>query len=112
MCLAVPMKLEKVIDGRRALVSQGNVTVEVDVSLLADPKPGDQVIIHAGYAIETLTLEDAEERAELFRQLGEISGGGPGSSRGTGASGSGGGSGSGGAGRGPGAGGKAGSGPG
>lgn len=76
MCLATPMKLEKVIDGRRALVTQGNVTVEVDVSLLADPKPGDHVIIHAGYAIETLTLAEAEERLALFRRLAELSGGG------------------------------------
>jgi hydrogenase expression/formation protein HypC len=74
MCLATPMKLQKVIDGKRALVSQGNVTVEVDVSLLADPQPGDHVIIHAGYAIETLTLAEAEERLVLFRKLAELSG--------------------------------------
>jgi len=77
MCLATPMKLEKVLDGRRALVSQGGVTVEVDVSLLSAPKPGDHVIIHAGYAIETLTLQEAEERLELFRKLAELSGGSP-----------------------------------
>jgi hydrogenase expression/formation protein HypC len=71
------MKLEKVIDGRRALVTQGSVTVEVDVSLLADPKPGDHVIIHAGFAIETLSLEEAEERLELFRKMAELSGGSP-----------------------------------
>jgi len=75
MCLATPMKLQKVIDGKRALVTQGNVTVEVDVSLLDDPKPGDHVIIHAGYAIETLTLAEAEERLALFRRLAELSGG-------------------------------------
>ena len=74
MCLATPMKLERIIDGRRAVVSEGGVTVEVDVSLLADPRPGDYVIIHAGYAIETLTLEDAQERRELFRRLAELSG--------------------------------------
>ncbi len=78
MCLATPMRLEKVIDGKRALVRQGNVTVEVDVSLLEDPKPGDHVIIHAGYAIETLTLAEAEERLALFRKLAELSSGGPG----------------------------------
>lgn len=77
MCLATPMKLQKVIDKRKALVTQGGVTVEVDVSLLEDPKPGDHVIIHAGYAIETLSLEEAEERLELFRKLAELSGGTP-----------------------------------
>ena len=77
MCLATPMKLEKILDGKRALVTQGNVTVEVDVSLLSDPRPGDHVIIHAGFAIETLTLEEAEQRLELFRRLAELSGGSP-----------------------------------
>lgn len=74
MCLAVPMKIEEILDRRRAIVSEGGVKVEVDVSLLADPRPGDHVIVHAGYAIETLTLADAEERLELFRKLAELSG--------------------------------------
>ena len=74
MCIAAPMKIEKIVDNRRAIVSEGNVQVEVDVSLLKDPRPGDHVIIHAGYAIETLTLEDAEERLALFRKLAELSG--------------------------------------
>jgi hydrogenase expression/formation protein HypC len=74
MCLATPMKIERIIDARRAVVSQGTVQVEVDVSLLSNPLPGDHVIIHAGYAIETLTLEDAQERIELFRKLAELSG--------------------------------------
>ena len=74
MCLAVPMKIEKIIDARRAIVSQGKVTVEIDVSLLKNPQPGDHVIIHAGYAIETLALEDAQERLEMFRKLAELSG--------------------------------------
>lgn len=77
MCLATPMKIEKIVDGRRALVSQGKVTIEVDVSLLHDPKPGDHVIVHAGFAIETLSLADAEERLALFRTLAELGGGSP-----------------------------------
>ena len=74
MCLAAPMKIEQIIDRRRAVVSEGGVRVEVDVSLLEDPKPGDHVIVHAGYAIERLSLADAEERLELFRKLAELSG--------------------------------------
>jgi hydrogenase expression/formation protein HypC len=74
MCIATPMKIERIVDARRAIVSEGKVQVEVDVSLLKDPRPGDHVIIHAGYAIETLTLEDAEERLALFKTLAELSG--------------------------------------
>jgi len=74
MCLATPMRIDSILDGGRALVSQGNVTVEIDVSLLHDPKPGDHVIVHAGFAIEILSLTEAEERLELFRKLAELSG--------------------------------------
>ena len=74
MCLATPMKIEEILDRRRAVVSEGGVKVEVDVSLLKDPRPGDHVIVHAGYAIEILSLADAEERLELFRKLAELSG--------------------------------------
>jgi hydrogenase expression/formation protein HypC len=74
MCIATPMKIEKILDARRAIVSEGTVQVEVDVSLLKDPQPGDHVIIHAGYAIETLSLAEAEERLELFKKLAELSG--------------------------------------
>jgi len=74
MCLATPMRIEKLLEGGRAIVSQGNVKVEVSVSLLQNPKPGDHVIIHAGFAIETLSLVEAEERLALFRKLAELSG--------------------------------------
>jgi hydrogenase expression/formation protein HypC len=74
MCLATPMKIEKIVSEKRALVSQGSVSVEIDVSLLHDPKPGDHVIVHAGFAIEILSLSEAEERLALFRRLAELSG--------------------------------------
>lgn len=74
MCLATPMRIDKLLDGKRAVVSQGTVTVQVDVSLLPDPKPGDHVIVHAGFAIETLTPEEAEERILLFRRMAELTG--------------------------------------
>jgi hydrogenase expression/formation protein HypC len=75
MCLAIPVRIEKILEGGRALASSGKMQVEINVSLLRDPKPGDRVIVHAGYAIDTLTPEDAEERAALFRELADLSGG-------------------------------------
>jgi hydrogenase expression/formation protein HypC len=68
------MRIDKLLEGGRAIVSQGNVKVEVSVSLLQKPKPGDHVIVHAGFAIETLSLVEAEERLALFRKLAELSG--------------------------------------
>ena len=74
MCLATPMRIDKLLGGDRAIVSQGNVKVEVSVALLQNPRAGDHVIIHAGFAIETLSLVEAEERLALFRKLAELSG--------------------------------------
>jgi len=68
------MRIEQLLEGGKAIVSQGNVKVEVSVSLLQNPKPGDHVIVHAGFAIETLSLVEAEERLALFRKLAELSG--------------------------------------
>jgi hydrogenase expression/formation protein HypC len=68
------MKIERILEGKKAVVSQGTVTVQVDVSLLEDPQPGDHVIVHAGFAIDILSLAEAEERLELFRRMAELSG--------------------------------------
>lgn len=72
MCLAVPMRISRLLESGRAVVAQGTVEIEVDVSLLSDPQPGDHVIVHAGYAIESLALQEAEERLALFRRMAEL----------------------------------------
>ncbi|MGA2614272.1 MAG: HypC/HybG/HupF family hydrogenase formation chaperone [Spirochaetia bacterium] len=74
MCLATPMKIDRILEGKKAIVSQGNVSIQVDISLLENPRPGDHVIVHAGFAIETLSLAEAEERLELFRRMAELTG--------------------------------------
>jgi hydrogenase expression/formation protein HypC len=35
------------------------------------PEPGEYVIIHAGFAIRTLTVAEAEENLRLMRQMAE-----------------------------------------
>lgn len=72
MCLAVPMMIDSVSDDSTASVSMAGVTHTVDVSLVNAPKPGEYVIIHAGFAIEKLNVEEAEARLELFSELAEI----------------------------------------
>ena len=71
MCLAVPMEIKEILNTEFALARQGSTEIEVNISLLEDLKSGDYVIVHAGFAIETLDLEEAEGRIELFRQLEE-----------------------------------------
>ena len=71
MCLAVPMRIVKILDGGRALVKQDDLETEVELTLIEEPKVGDYVLIHAGYAIDMLDLQEAEERLKLFRALKE-----------------------------------------
>lgn len=71
MCLAVPMKIVKILEHGKALVKQDDLETEVDLSLIRDANVGDYVIIHAGYAIDFLDLEEAEERLKLFRAMEE-----------------------------------------
>jgi hydrogenase expression/formation protein HypC len=71
MCLAVPLCIEKILADGRARVKQGKAEIEIDVSLLENPRAGDYVIVHAGFGIDILDLEEAEARLELFRQMQE-----------------------------------------
>ena len=70
MCLAVPMKLVE-IRGDTAVAEMGGVRREVNVQLLEGAGVGDYVIVHAGFAIQKLDREDAEETLRLFREMAD-----------------------------------------
>jgi len=68
MCLAIPAKVVE-IKGNTARVDFGAGTVrDVDVSLV-EAKVGEYVIVHAGYAIEVLDREAAEETLRLWNEI-------------------------------------------
>ncbi len=61
MCLAIPGKIKSVDKKTNiALVDFDGIERDVNVSLV-DAKKGDYVIVHAGFAIERLTSNDAKE---------------------------------------------------
>lgn len=68
MCLAIPA-LVKSLDGSKARVDFGEgVLRDVNVSLV-DAKVGDYVLVHAGYAIQTVDEEDALETLALWKEI-------------------------------------------
>ena len=69
MCLAVPMQLMELLPEHRARVQREGLEAVVDVSLVENLQVGDYLIIHAGYAIQVLDREEAEERLRLFEEL-------------------------------------------
>jgi hydrogenase expression/formation protein HypC len=68
MCLAVPAKILS-IDGTSAVIDLAGTQREASLALLEDAAVGDWVIIHAGFAIEKLTEEDAQQTFELLRDI-------------------------------------------
>jgi len=71
MCYAVPAKITR-LKGDTATVDYGGVRKETNVSLIREPKTGDYVLVHAGFAIEKLTPKDAEESLSLLREYAEL----------------------------------------
>lgn len=65
MCLAVPGKVVR-IDGETARVDFGGTERTVHIQLLPALKVGQYVLIHAGFAIQTLHRGEAEETLALL----------------------------------------------
>lgn len=72
MCLAVPMTLVAVDADGGGVVELEGVRRSVRLDLLDGAAVGDVVIVHAGYAIETLDAEEAEARMQLFAELAAV----------------------------------------
>lgn len=73
MCLAIPLKLIE-IDGNRAIGEADGLRRELRVDFIADPKPGEYVIVHAGFAIERLSPQQAREDLEAWREVADALG--------------------------------------
>ena len=68
MCLAVPLKLIE-INGNDAVGEALGTRRAVRVDFIPEPKPGDYVMVHAGFAIERLPEEQALEDLETWEEL-------------------------------------------
>jgi hydrogenase expression/formation protein HypC len=68
MCLAIPAKVVS-ITGDSAQVDFGEgVLREVNITLV-EAKVSDYVLVHAGYAIQVLSEEDAQETLRLWNEI-------------------------------------------
>lgn len=76
MCLAVPGKILSIADEdsvlRTGRVSFGGVVKEISLAYVPEAKPGDYVIVHAGFAINTLDESEAQRVFEDLRQIEEL----------------------------------------
>lgn len=74
MCLAIPGEIVEILGDdpltRMARVSFGGVVREASLAYVPEAKPGDYVLVHAGFALQTVDEEEARRTLELFGQLG------------------------------------------
>jgi hydrogenase expression/formation protein HypC len=67
MCLAVPLLLTEK-KGDEGVAEMAGVKRKVNLSLLENPKVGDYVIVHSGFAIAVLDQAEAKETLSLIRE--------------------------------------------
>lgn len=68
MCLGVPAKVIS-IEGDMAFVRIGEIEYQASIALLDEVAPGDFIILHAGFGIEKVDPEEAEETMRLIRDI-------------------------------------------
>lgn len=67
MCLGIPGKVIS-REGDVGKIDYGGVVREANISLV-DPKVGEYVIVHAGFAIEILDVKEAEESIKVWNEF-------------------------------------------
>jgi hydrogenase expression/formation protein HypC len=67
MCLAIPSRIVE-IENDIATIDVEGVRRKTSLALLENPKVGDYVIVHAGFAIHTIDEEEARETLRILRE--------------------------------------------
>ena len=71
MCLAVPLKLIE-INGNNAVGESMGMQRKLRVDFIPEPRIGDYVIVHAGFAIERLPEKQALEDSEAWEEIKDV----------------------------------------
>ncbi len=77
MCLAVPGKIIEITQtpaAKMGKVDFGGVIREVCLEAVPEAEIGNYVIIHAGFALNTLSEREAQETLDALKELGDIEG--------------------------------------
>ena len=70
MCLAVPLRLVE-INGKEAVAESMGLKRKIRVDFIEEPKIGDYVMVHAGFAIERVPERQALDDLEAWNELAE-----------------------------------------
>ena len=71
MCLAIPSRIVK-INNEIATIDVDGVRRQAILLLLEEPRVGDWVIVHAGFAIHKIDESVAQETLQLLRDAASL----------------------------------------
>ncbi len=69
MCLAVPVRVAALLADQWVEIEVGGIRSRVSIALVDDVALGDYLIVHAGFAIARLDVEEAEKSLALFDEI-------------------------------------------
>lgn len=70
MCLSIPAKVVD-INGNMADVSVGGTIFRAGLQMLENVEVGDYVLLHAGFAIQKISEEEALETLKILREMND-----------------------------------------
>lgn len=70
MCLAVPFKIVE-MNGLNAIGESFGIKRKIRLDFIREPKIGEYVIVHAGFAIERLAEEQALANLAAFSEVAD-----------------------------------------
>lgn len=74
MCLALPAELIAIDEASdMGTVSLEGVKKQISLALVDGLKVGDFVLVHVGYALNTISPEEAQKTLELMNEAGLVS---------------------------------------
>ena len=71
MCLAIPARIVE-LEGDRAIVDAMGNRYKTKTTLLENAKPGDLVLVHAGFAISFVDEEEATKTWSLIAEMNKF----------------------------------------
>lgn len=74
MCLAIPAKITELKEDRLATVNILGVKRDIALDLTPQAQEGDFVLVHAGFAIEVVDAQYAQETIDLIKEFPELAG--------------------------------------
>jgi hydrogenase expression/formation protein HypC len=69
MCLAIPARIVSIGEFGMAEVDILGVTRKVSLDLVPDAVANDHVLVHAGFAIQVVSEDEAQETLDLLMQM-------------------------------------------